>query len=725
MSIGKAPLLALCVAALPGLAHAESELAVPTNLVRLSTDLPLLASQPQLAADPANPARIFAASDYLGAVSIAGDGGVTVGFTACYASSDYGATWQAGTFANIAIQATAQGEGAMTFGDPDAGDVALGALAGDVYTTLGYATVSVDGRHEVHLVGLAELEGDILTGPAYSRDAVVHLVSTDGLHYAPSDVLVAHNSSESQPGFEDAPWSLLNAATDTLYVAWTHFSLTGAESDIYFARLAHVSQGNVAWDPPVRLDRSGVTQTAQLALEADGSLLAVWQDFDLITGAQTYSGARSTDDGRTFSAPVEIVPSVAQFGELDTDGNQRIGPFVAAFPYGIRVSFIPSVAVDLSQGPHRGAVYLAWNAANPDDPAVDGGQSDSDVFLAQVDPTTLALASNPTRVNDDGTRTDQFNPALSVGPSGTVHVLFYDRRDDPANVKVSVTLAATTDQGATFSQAVVPATQFDPTSALEIGFDPPLGDYNALLSLAVPGASGTAELLVPAWGQLLPDAGSDAPVDLMSLAGAPVLTDAGELDGGGAPDAGADAWLDAGPDGGSETVADAGGAAEPADAGTGGGGGLSWTDAGAAPTPSSSGPAAGNGSGSGSGGEAGGAGTSGGGGGACYIATAAYGDYDHPYVRVLRAFRDFRLESAPAGRWLVRWYYENSPPAAAWIASHGWARRLEEAALLPTVAVALLVTFAGVGKTAAVAALALALAFARRRRPARSRGAPR
>ena len=48
----------------------------------------------------------------------------------------------------------------------------------------------------------------------------------------------------------------------------------------------------------------------------------------------------------------------------------------------------------------------------------------------------------------------------------------------------------------------------------------------------------------------------------------------------------------------------------------------------------------------------------------CYVATAVYGDYDCPEVRVLRRFRDQSLNRTWAGRRVVQAYYLGSPHAA-------------------------------------------------------------
>lgn len=50
--------------------------------------------------------------------------------------------------------------------------------------------------------------------------------------------------------------------------------------------------------------------------------------------------------------------------------------------------------------------------------------------------------------------------------------------------------------------------------------------------------------------------------------------------------------------------------------------------------------------------------------GGCYIATACYGSYDHPDVRVLRRFRDEHLMTSALGWLFVRFYYKVSPPLA-------------------------------------------------------------
>lgn len=65
--------------------------------------------------------------------------------------------------------------------------------------------------------------------------------------------------------------------------------------------------------------------------------------------------------------------------------------------------------------------------------------------------------------------------------------------------------------------------------------------------------------------------------------------------------------------------------------------------------------------------------TRGGSSGGCYIATMAYGSYDHPQVMVLRAFRDNYLAERKWGRDFIRFYYKHSP---------GWVEKLKNHAAI-------------------------------------------
>jgi hypothetical protein len=69
----------------------------------------------------------------------------------------------------------------------------------------------------------------------------------------------------------------------------------------------------------------------------------------------------------------------------------------------------------------------------------------------------------------------------------------------------------------------------------------------------------------------------------------------------------------------------------------------------------------------------------------CFVATAAYGSYLAPQVRVLRGFRDRHLLTNRPGRAFVAWYYRVSPPLADFIAASEGRRAAARLILMPFV----------------------------------------
>jgi len=75
----------------------------------------------------------------------------------------------------------------------------------------------------------------------------------------------------------------------------------------------------------------------------------------------------------------------------------------------------------------------------------------------------------------------------------------------------------------------------------------------------------------------------------------------------------------------------------------------------------------------------------GGGGGGCFVATAAYGSPLHPFVKVLREFRDKYLMPSSVGRKFVNLYYKYSPFASNFIAKYKPLKVIVRVHLLPVI----------------------------------------
>jgi hypothetical protein len=71
----------------------------------------------------------------------------------------------------------------------------------------------------------------------------------------------------------------------------------------------------------------------------------------------------------------------------------------------------------------------------------------------------------------------------------------------------------------------------------------------------------------------------------------------------------------------------------------------------------------------------------------CFIATTAYGNYDHPDVRQLRRFRDETLRYTAWGRAFIAWYYRYGPTLAEQLEGHHYLKKATRWVLKQTVTV--------------------------------------
>ena len=99
----------------------------------------------------------------------------------------------------------------------------------------------------------------------------------------------------------------------------------------------------------------------------------------------------------------------------------------------------------------------------------------------------------------------------------------------------------------------------------------------------------------------------------------------------------------------------------------------------------------------------------------CFIATAAYGSYQAPYVKLLREFRDEYLLTHTLGKVLVDIYYTVSPPLAHFIAQHESIKAMVRILLLPCIALAFFFVKLGAGGKLLVILMGITMGWASRR----------
>ncbi len=224
-----------------------------------------------------------------------------------------------------------------------------------------------------------------------------------------------------------------------IHLVWLHTAVppalggfVGPENPIL---AAHSDDGGQTFSPPVQISAPGARAVAPaVALGPDHTLHIAY--YDLQDDVRDYQGlegptwegtwsllvSSSAEGGGGFSPPVVVTDEIVPPGRV------------------MLIFTMPAAAVAVGE---KGALLLAWP---------DARQGDPDIFFARSPDGGRSWAP-PQRLNDDPADNgrDQYLPRLAVSPEGRVDAIFYDRRDDPANLKNDVYYTYSTDGGLHFA----------------------------------------------------------------------------------------------------------------------------------------------------------------------------------------------------------------------------------------------------------------------------------
>lgn len=411
-------------------APAGAEEPWPWPNVRVSNDKWLAHSEVSIAQDPTNPDILVGASKMFQTL-VGGASGYRFKI-GTYRSEDGGATWQ---------------DQGLLGGDDN---------ATNYWTTRAYQNttdpvVAFDSNGNAYAQILVyrgtgqDLGGQGLAG----ENAVVVYKSADKGKTWGTPIDVYHMPPGPSFAFSgDKNWLTVDTSGGTsegfLYSTWTFGEV--AAQHIYFAASY---DGGTTWTAPRMISTTTATlnQISQPVVGPDGTIYVIFEDYT----AGIYYLTKSSDYGATWTQP----SVVTNFQAPPTlNGNLRMGPLVVGSP---------------AVGPD-GTLYLAWSNQNDDSDAMFTRSTDGGASWSQ--PVSLAT----------DTQGDQFMPWLATTRGGKLWAMWFDRRNDPANMLVDVYAAVSTDKGLTFTEYKVTDVASDPRVGLPLdrsnrGF---YGDYQGL-----------------------------------------------------------------------------------------------------------------------------------------------------------------------------------------------------------------------------------------------------
>jgi len=290
----------------------------------------------------------------------------------------------------------------------------------------------------------------------------------------------AYGQSVSYSDNQGATWSVSKAGTGTLFNMldknhlWVDVAPTSPYkgylyngwmkgSDIYIAR--SITNGT-SWETSIKVSAGtsagSHNQGVNFKCGPNGEAYSAWAVYDSWPGDEKAIGfTKSTDGGITWQPATRILNNIRGIRTSGVAQNMRTNSF-------------PCMAVDLSNGPNRGAIYITWS--NIGVPGINTG-SGSDVYLIKsTDQGTTWSA--PMKINQDaaGAGKQHYFPWITVDQAnGMVSIVFYDNRNVSAT-QAEAWLAYSADGGNTWEEMKVSDVSFTPQPIPNMASDY-FGDY--------------------------------------------------------------------------------------------------------------------------------------------------------------------------------------------------------------------------------------------------------
>lgn len=304
--------------------------------------------------------------------------------------------------------------------------------------------------------------------PGYWIDRIVCQKSTDnGITWNNPGSYTYFNSPKEQ----DKEWACVDPRNNYIYITWTQFDNYGSSSqtdssNILFSKSIDGGNNWVNFGSATAkrinklggdcVDEDNTVEGAVPCVGPNGEIYVGWAGPKIRNSQFGIFFNKSTNGGTNWLTDPLYVCDQPGGWDYMIAGLQRCNG-------------MPVTCCDISTGPYRGNVYIAYSD--------EASATDHDIkFVKSTNGGNNWTA--PLRVNNDAVGKEQFLPWMTVDQkTGYIYIVFYDRRNYTNNA-TDVYIAKSTNGGSTFTNILISETPFVPTSSTFFGDYTNITAYN-------------------------------------------------------------------------------------------------------------------------------------------------------------------------------------------------------------------------------------------------------
>jgi hypothetical protein len=311
---------------------------------------------------------------------------------------------------------------------------------------------TVDWKSDGSIAHTATLGNCGLSGCAvwYYRSSDSGQTWTDLQSVTPGDPRRELTNSGSDKEFLHVDKFASSPFLDNVYLTW---------HDANVLQFASSSDDGSTWTT-TSFSSDPVGIGSDIVTDRNGRVYYIWAG----TNSSQIHLKTSTDGGATFATGTIVIASTN-----------------AAFDFPIpsmetrRAWIYVSADADLSSGPFGGSIYAAWTDTTAAE-STTAANNHARIQVAFSRDNGASWTIVTPHETTDSNSVDRWNQWLAVGADGTVHVIFYDTRNDTSRSSVDLYHSLSTDGAATFSTPERVTAESSPNISDTFEF----GDYNGL-----------------------------------------------------------------------------------------------------------------------------------------------------------------------------------------------------------------------------------------------------